>query len=354
MPPEVLKKQNKVIGYLRWFIIVLLPIVFVAGFILQSHKTRGQIINTMIKLPEKAFFIMMRRGMFANRNFTEATIWLNRQLDLVNWYSSGRNPMLPGLIYNTDYLMRRALFREEYNAVRPFLERMVGFYPELFLARLWLGHALKHVDPIEAIEQLKQAVRLSSADERPYRVAIAIALKKKNTQLLNKWCALYQKSQLGGPQDKHNHSMFNGVGIRKLALEVVDRSGEKELIATTGLKLEEKRSYDFSLKKSTLIDGLRLHFGVVAGVGIAVNRIKLYRNGRMVADYENNLILTSRNGFHLSDGSIISTAETGETIIIHLPEVGFGEIDKVVVDIFIKRQGLATPYPCGEVNNELS
>jgi hypothetical protein len=348
MSTKTQKKHKKAVGFLRWSILIVFLMVVVSGMLLQSRSARSIIFKTAIKLPEYGFFVMLRRGIYGGRNFELGNVWLNRQLDLVQKYSSGRNPLLLGLIYNSEYMMQRALFRYDFIAVRPFLERMVSLYPEMFLPRLWLGRAIEHSDPKGAIEQLKEAVRLSASDERPYRVAMAIALREKNSLMQKEWCFRYSKAQLGGPQDIQPVALFNGLGLRKLAIEVIDAEGRNKVIATTGLKLKEKRSYDFTFKESMFGESLRLHFGVVPGVSISISRVRIFRSGKLVSDFENNLMLSSRNGFHLSDGSILSTNKDGEIVTIYPPGEDFGDLDRVVVDIYVKRLGLATPDNCGE------
>ena len=134
---------------------------------------------------------MVRLAIKGGRNFEQVNLWLNREMDLANWYSPGRNQLIPGLLNNSRYVINSIRFHEEFEAVRPFLEKLVKSQPDLFLARLWLGRALSSSNPEMAFEQLDMAFRLSSASPGPYRAAIDLGLRLKDSLRINEWCSRY-------------------------------------------------------------------------------------------------------------------------------------------------------------------
>ena len=201
--------------------------------------------------------------------------WLERELRLVNWFSSPRNRLLPGLIKNAEYVVERARFQEEFPLLLPFLRKFVDSHPQLYTARLWLARALAHVDPSAAYEQLDEAVRLSSADDRPFRIAINLALKNHLPEKLKEWCGRYQNSQFGGLLPLDYNPMFQaGIGLRILVLEVVDESGERQFTGNKGLQLGENITYDFPLKKNASIKDLNLHLGIVPGISVTLKKFR--------------------------------------------------------------------------------
>ena len=132
MTDKISKAQKKFNRYLRWILALILPVFLVVVFLMQASGFRYQIFDSTIKLPEFPFFILIRRNLLSERNFENAVQLLNRQLDLVIWYSSGRNQLLPGMIYNADYVMKSARWPVVFSQTLPFLECMVKLYPDSY------------------------------------------------------------------------------------------------------------------------------------------------------------------------------------------------------------------------------
>ena len=286
------------------------------------------------------------------REFSSANIWLNRQLNIVEDFSTGQNTLLQGLIDNTKFVMSRTRFPEDLESLQPFTQRFAETYPKLFLPRLWYAKSLSAKNPEEAFHQLEIASKLSPADERPYRIAFEIALARESTDKLDQWCSRYLESQFGGPDFHYTSKLFYATGLRKLSLEVTGDSGKRHLVANMGLHLGgEVRSYDFPLKGTVSVSKIRLHFGVVPGIAIRVNRLRLYNQGRLLSEFEKNLKLISWNGFHLNDGRVITVSREFETVNVYAPGNKYGNADRVEVDLSFERLGLASPFPCGVKSN---
>jgi hypothetical protein len=284
------------------------------------------------------------------RRFDKALPWLERELDLINWFAPPRNRLLPGLIDNTAYAFERARFPEEFNLFLPFLRRLVKSHPNLYPARLWLARALAETDPASAFEHLEVATKLSSADSMSYRIAIALALKENLGLKLKNWCDRYHESQLGGLDPMDYTNFFNSIGLREMALETINPSGERQITGNTGIQLGESQAYEFLLTKGVEVRNLRLHLGVVPGIAVSIKKIKFYLHGKSKATFDNNLVLTTWSGFHLDDGRILTMSRDGEIINIHPPKDGFGVADRIEINLRFDRLGLASPTPCGEKN----
>jgi hypothetical protein len=278
--------------------------------------------------------------------FDKAVPWLERELTLVDKFAPPRNRLLPGLIANTEYAFGRARFPDELSHFVPYLRRLVKSHPKLYPARLWLARALSSADPSVALEQLEFAVNLASADSSPYRLAIALALKNNMPEQLEDWCHRYNTSQLGGIHAITYKTLFHGIGLRELGLEIIGESGERQLMGSMGLQLGEK-SYDFSFKEGTAIKELYLHLGILPGMSVEVKKLQMYNEGLSKAVFQEDLTMTSLGGFHLKDGRVLTISKDGEMITIFPPEEGFGNADRIVVTLRFERLGIASPHPCG-------
>ncbi|MDC1153172.1 hypothetical protein OAT06_04125 [Nitrospinaceae bacterium] len=341
-----LKHSPRIRKYLWRLAIFLFMVGVVTIFLLETPGIRRPLINSIIKIPEYTTFVMVRRAIKHNRDFEQVNRWLNREMDLADWYSPGHGKLLPGLLNNSRYAIDRIRFREEFEAVLPFLEKLVQSQPDLFLARLWLARALSNSNPEEAYKQLDKALKLSSANPEPYRTAIDMALRSKDFLKLNDWCGRYLKSQFGGARFPEHTSPFSGVGLRKLLLEIVDANQNRKMISNMGMQLGSSRKYDFALPEEFQLKSLRLHLAILAGIKIKMEKLELFDKGKLIDVLQDELTLTSMKGFHLEDGSILSTSGDGETISIYSSSGFEDQVDKIVITLRFDRLGLTSPSLC--------
>lgn len=349
MPPKISEKIQKRIFlfFFRWSTGLLVLIAAVIIILLTAPKVRHGTYLFSLEVPGFVINFFLKQYV-PIRRFDKALPWLDRELKLVNWFAPPRNRLLPGLIDNTRYAIERARFPEEFALFLPFLNRLVDSHPDLYPARLWLARALADTEPQAIFEHLEVAAKLSSADDRPYRIAIALALKKNMPKKLKEWCDRYRKSQFGGLNSMDYDSLFHGIGLREMALEVIDVSGKRQLVGNMGLQLGETRTYEFPLQEGVSIGELHLHLAVVPGIAVTVENLRLYKGGQQTANYEGDFMLTSWSGFHLEDGRVLTISKDGERITIHPPAGGFGEADLIEAKLHFERLGLASPTPCGK------
>ena len=347
--PEI--DQKKTIKALRFLFILILPVFFLVFVLLTQGDVRTFLFRGLTKIPSTITYQIIRFKT-RTREFSSANIWLNRQLNIVEDFSDGPNSLLQGLIDNAEFVMARTRFPEDLESIEPFMRRFTEAYPKLFLPRLWYAKSLSVRNYEEAFHQLEIASKLSSADERPYRIAFELALAGELTDKLDQWCDRYLESQFGGPEFHYTSKLFYATGLRKLSLEVTGDSGKRYLVANMGLHLgSEARSYDFPLKETISINKIRLHFGILPGVAIRVDRLKFYNQGRLLSEFGQNLKLISWNGFHLNDGRVITVSRDFETVNVYVPGNKYGKADRVEVDLSFERLGLASPFPCGSKSN---
>jgi hypothetical protein len=341
-------------GMKRWATILItpvVPVVLITVLLLTIPKLRHGIFLFSQDLAGFTTNFILQQYVPVKR-FDKAVSWLERELSLVNWFAPPRNRLLPGLIQNTEYVVERARFPDEFAVLQPFLQKLVDSHPNLYPARLWLARALAHVDPPATFKQLESAVKLSSADDKPFRIAINLALKNGLPEKLKEWCSRYQNSHFGGLISLDYHPVQTphqaGIGLRVLTLEFIDESGERLLSSNKGLQLKKNITYDFSLEKNFSIKALNLHLGIVPGISVVLEKIQTYRSGKQTLILEKDLVLTSWGGFHLKDGQILTVSKGGEIISILPPEGGFGEADRIELTLSFERLGVAMPPPCGE------
>ena len=343
--PEI--NQKKIIKVLRFLFILTFPIFFLVLILLTQGDIRTFLFRGFTKIPGVVIHQLIRFKT-KTREFSSTNILLNKQLSIVEGFSPGPNTLLQGLVDNTEFVMARTRFPEDFESLRPFIQRFAETYPKLFLPRLWYAHVLKVTDPKMAFRHLEVASKLSPADERPYRIAFELALTDDLKDKLEYWCGRYLKSQFGGPDFHYDSKLFYATGLRKLSLEVTGDSGKRHLVANMGLHLGDKgRTYDFPLKETAAISKIRLHVGVLPGVAIRIERLRLYNEGRLLSEFEKNLKLISWSGFHLDDGRVITVSRDFETITIYVPGKKYGRADRIELDIQFERLGLASPFPCG-------
>ena len=349
MSSKHLDNKKRFLGtFVTVFMTLALPFFLVMVLLLTVPKLRHGAFLFSLELPGYVTNFMLEQYV-PIRRFDKAIPWLERELELVNWFALPRNRLLPGLIKNTEYVVERVRFKEEFLLLQPFLKKLVESHPQLYPARLWLARALEHVDPSAVFEQLEAAVKLSSADDRPFRIAINVALKNRFPEELQEWCDRYKSSQFGGIQSLNYAPVFQaGIGLRILALEVVNETGERQFSGSMGLRLGEMATYEFTLEKRVIVKGLRLHLGIVPGISVVLEKLQFYGGGQQGATvFGKDLVLSSWSGFHLEDGRLLTVSRDGETISILSPEEGFGTADRIEVTLGFERLGVASPPLCG-------
>ena len=171
--------------------------------------------------------------------------------------------------------------------LQPFLKKLVNSHPQLYPARIWLAQALANVDPHLSLEQLEEAVKLSPTGSKPFRIAINLALRNKMGEELDEWCSRYKNAHFGAFQPKSSSTLStDGIGLRRVTLEVLSDSGDRLFITNMGLQLDKSKTYYFSLTKSTLAKELRVHLAIVSGISVDLKKIRTYKSGELKNSFD--------------------------------------------------------------------
>ena len=83
----------------------------------------------------------------------------------------------------------------------------------------------------------------------------------------------------------------------------------------------------------------------VPGIGVDINRARLYRNGRLIMDLKDNLIIIGSLSF-LVKNTFVTVARGAETFILQLSSENLVEVDRITLDIDFRRLDLLSPAAC--------
>jgi hypothetical protein len=292
---------------------------------------------------------MYLRRYVRERDFVTAANRLNDHIDLSKKLSPSRSKMLLGLVEAFDLVVEQARFKTEHIALQKPLERLVAMEPDLFLGRIWLARALWYNSPKKAIEHLNIAIELVSADEKSYRQGIDTALKLKQLSIARKYCEAYQIAQFGGPKPRSYHHIFRGLGLRRLGLLTKGEDGEEVFLTNSGLQLNERRSYSFSLPHVQSLNMVELHSSTLPGLEVVVHHIMLSTSFGLKQIKPQDLRVTSRAAYVLDskghDIRLLTTDDNDEYFRFWLPEQHL-DVEGVTIDMTIRRLKLASAGVC--------
>jgi len=321
---------------------IVVSAVFVSIFITMP-SIRQTVYFTCVRVLPEAYYKSRLQHSIYQENFGQASEILQKYLSIVNAFAKGNNTLLPGLINATEYVVEAANLPSEHASLNSYLSLLVESFPDLQPARIWLAKSLSETNPVAAFDHLDYARKLVSVDDRPYRVAINIALQKGLEEKLGEWCSKYYSSQFGGVHyEPHTNFKSNdpGAGLRTITLEVFDESGCVQRIKNHGIQLGESNEYDFPLDTGLQIKRLRLWIDLIPGISITVEKMRAFLGGSLVTSVHGNLIMDSSNGFFADDGTIISTSRNSILISLYTTNGEFGKVDRITFTMKFKRLAL--------------
>jgi len=316
--------------------VFLFAIILVIGTVLAVPKLRSSAYRALPELVEYGFRGKLRYFV-QNRIFESANRTLLTQINAVEWFSSQRNVLLPGLVANAEYVLERIRDEKDYSKLAPFLTRLAEANPDLLPAHLWLARANALNNPDISFKHLQIAERLAPAEGRIYRIALETALLHNLPDKQRDWCQRYRQArQFGGPHPYEYEPMFRGVGERKLAIDAVFENGRSQLVDNFGLQLDKQAIYSFNLEPGTL-QRLRVHLGIGAGYMIKFGDLGVYQGGVKRTLPAGDLFLTSWSGYVPPGGEIYTASADGSTITIHVSSSGLGAVDRLDLSMRVNR-----------------
>lgn len=286
-----------------------------------------------------------------NRNFSGVSEKLNNYIDISKKLSSEKSYMIPGIYNAIELAASNALDQEDFNYLEKPLLDFVDMEPKLYKPNVWLARALSDNDYQKSITLLKKAISISPSEETAYREILRIAQVNQNNELVNEYCDIFFKSQLGGNTDNYDYGyLFTSNNLKKFAIKFNSENKSKLFYYHSGIQLEKLLNYEFLPKEPLDIFDINLYFSFLPGVNIIIKEIILYNESDKIIIPSDKLIITSDSSF-ISDAndqvSIFSLKQGDEIIRISFDNKSyFKEINKVQLKINFKKMKLANNYFC--------
>ena len=297
---------------------------------------------------------MSLRRYVRERDFETAAKRLNRHIDMSLKLSRNRSKMVLGLVEAFSLVVEQARFEADFKSLKFPLERLVTIEPELFLGRIWLARALWYENPDQAIQHLNTAISLVSADERSYRQGIETALKLGQRSLARSYCDAYHSAQFGGPKPRSYHHLFRGLGFRRMGLVSHSVDGKEVVVMNSGLELNQRRSYDFSLPDAQTMGFVDLHLGTLPGLHIKLHGVSVLSSTGSVKFLPSDIIVTTRAAYVMSNDEravrIITTDANDELLRVRFPTDQHGVV-QISVDMTFSRLMLSSGDVCEVISD---
>jgi hypothetical protein len=319
--------------------------VAAAIYLFVPPTNRYNVFRLSSELPGIVTYFSIRKSVIA-RDFSAAANYLDRHLRWSTTFGVEQSTLLPALIENTEFVVRRAEFSGEFTSLVPYLQRLQKTYPNLFLPNLWLGQALANSQPEKAFAALELAVKRIPSDERTYRYAIDAALALQDTNHLTNWCAKYKSSQLGGPHPYAYNTLFTGTGLRKMMLEGQDAESKSLLVENRGVELNTQRRYGFTFPSKIAADELKLYLGTVPSTYFDLKNIVYHTDNGMIELGPDQLIMTSQYGYVLNPDRLMLTGLDGDRITIRSSAQRIEWVKQVEIVAEISRPHLTNHPAC--------
>jgi hypothetical protein len=288
------------------------------------------------------------------RDFTQGIKLLNQQLNRTQNLSPGNNNLLKSFIENIKYSFSATVSIEDRDHFEFFLKKVVDLYPDIYSVRIWYAQTLENNPPNDLYKQLDEAIKIVSSDSRAYRIGINNAFKNKDKNKIEFYCNMYHKNQLGGIKYANIHWLFSGIGLRSMAIELLD--GDKKIyIKNNGLNLSKSKEYEFLIpKKININNSFKLHIATTNGIELDINKLAFFLQGYKAHEFNGNEVsFTSENSFVNDDGSIILLSKDKPEILEIFFETPGQQIeaDKIILDLGLDRLSTSSLNICHKTIN---
>ena len=208
-------------------------------------------------------------------NFEFIAQRLQQQLEMVKRLGSSKPRLSAEFIETVEMVMAHAIFRSDFNHLKPFLKTLAQLEPRAYLPQLWYGRAALETYDANAKEIIERAISLMPADDRAYRLAISLAKQNSNQRRLKAICARWWKAQAGGLAVAERHGKFGGNSQRRMVLHAFN-SDEKMIVAGNfGITHDSAQRYIFRFSELVRHDSFDLRLAVFPGTRLTITDIEL-------------------------------------------------------------------------------
>ena len=329
-------------------IIILIPINII--FLILFYD--GNLRYNFMRLVGESNNIITEYRLFRaieSRNYLLGVELLEKQLDRTQDLSPGNNKLLKSLFQNIDYSFNSTVNIDDRDFFEKFLERMVKLYPDIYSLRIWYAKTLENNEPVVLYEQLDNAIKILGSDSEVYRIGIKNAFINQDKNKLEGYCSAYYENQLGGIKFADIPWVFNGIGIRSMTLELINKD-KKVFIKNNGLTLDKNIEYEFLIADQIEIkNNFFLHIAISDGVELEIKRIRFYSGGSLSNEYKmNEIYFTSEKSFVDNNGSILLMSKNKPEIIeFHTNKFEENiKADKIIFDLSFQRLNTSSKNIC--------
>ena len=287
-----------------------------------------------------------------DRNFSNVSKKIIAYINMSKKFSSEKSYMLPGIYNALELAVSKAIDQEDFNHLEKPLIEFVNMEPRLYKPNVWLARALSDNDYEKSLILLKKAISISPSEEDAYREILRSAQLNSNKELINEYCNIFFKSQLGGNTDDTEFKyIFGSNNLKKFAIKFISKENDKNFYYHSGIQLEKLLNYEFIPKKPLVINGVNLYFNFLPGINIIVKEIILYTKDSKKVISSKNLIITSGSSFIDDNEKQISifALKQGDEIIrisFNKNELYSEQIEKIQLKINFKKMKLTNNFYC--------
>lgn len=337
--------MTKIYKYFFFLIILsFLTIVITLSFNSNLRRaTMGYLISGY-----KLYMLVSVQSDLKNKNINLKSVErkLFKYINNSKKIAQGKSTLLIG-IYDVINLVESSILNsKDFGIFEEVLLQVVELDPTLFKGRVFLAKSfLANKKYSEARKQILKAIELNSLDHDNYRILIQIDKKINENENFFQICRNYHDVNLGGEKLRYKNTIFTGFNLNKFSIKFLDLNKDEqlnEMLTFSGINLNEYSNYEIIPNESLNIENFNLYFNFPPGTILEIKEIKLYSSSKSFTIFEEDLFISSKNSFFLSEYNpkkIIFTKLDNETININLSEK-FNNIEKMVINMRVTKANL--------------
>lgn len=259
--------------------------------------------------------------------------------------SSGESKLLIGIYDATNLVQSSIVEFNDFGKLEKSLFELSKLDPNLYEAKVWYASSLYANNKIDlAIQQLKEAIKISSLDADAYRLILKIFSQNSNNINFDTFCKDYLNTEFGGKQKRYQATKFSGFNINKFALKFNSfNDASNNVYIHDGININMNNDYEIIPEKAVDINSIDLIFTISPGTSLEINKLKLFSRNETFEIEEKDLIITSNNAFFINETNlkkILFTSANNQIINLN-PKNFYKNIDKIIISLKLQKLDLS-------------
>lgn len=251
--------------------------------------------------------------------------------------SSGKSRILITIYDSADIVQSSILENSDFGHLENFFSEFSELDPNLYDAKIWYARSLYANNKTEeAIQQINEAIKISSLDPDAYRLAMQIFSELNDEKNLIKYCKDYLEAELGGKQKRYQNTKFTGFNLNEFGVKLGSDKKNQNTYIINGINNNDIDEYEIIPSEAVDVDNINLIFTFMPGTTMEILKIKLFSKNKLYEINEKNFLINSQNALFLNNENqnhkIIFFNFNDEIISLKLNDK-FNNIDKVVLVI---------------------